>query len=157
MSSITPQATSPQGPQPPYPLHPSVQDKLDPVYAAFYSEHLIHQQQVHLRLVSASRTSGVLIPGAGPELPVGKVEDISIHRRETDGPDVLARAFTPEGEKPEKGWPLMVYYHGGGWVLGNINTENVVCTNLCNRARCVVVTVDYRYLQFLPQWKYQAN
>ncbi|TVY23326.1 AB hydrolase superfamily protein [Lachnellula hyalina] len=132
------------GPQPPYPLHPSIQDKLDPVYAAFYNKHLINQQQVHLRPVSASRTSGVLIPGAGPELPVGKVEDISIKRRETEGPDVLVRAFTPEGEKPEKGWPLMVYYHGGGWVLGNINTENVVCTNLCNRAKCVVVTVDYR-------------
>lgn len=131
--------------QPPYPLHSSIKDRLDPVYAAFYNENLVNQQQVHLQPVAASRTSGILIPGAGPKLLVGKVEDITIKRRETEGPDILLRAFTPKGEKPENGWPLMAYYHGGGWVLGNIDTENVVCTNLCNRARCVVVTVDYRY------------
>jgi triacylglycerol lipase len=150
MSSETPQTTDPQGPQPPYPLHPSIEHKLDPVYKEFYNKHLVNQQQVHLQPVAASRTSGVLIPGAGPKLPVGKVEDIAIKRRETEGPDVVVRVFTPEGEKPANGWPLMVYYHGGGWVLGNIDTENVVCTNLCNRARCVVVSVDYRYFSF-PQ------
>lgn len=150
MASTTPQTT---GPQPPYPLHSSIEDKLDPVYKTFYNEHLIGQQQVHLRSVAASRTSGVLIPGAGPMLPVGKVEDISIPRKETEGPNVLLRAFTPEGEKPEKGWPLMVYYHGGGWVLGNIDTENVVCTNLSSRAKCVVITVDYRYFSLYQMLK----
>ncbi|KAF4632972.1 hypothetical protein G7Y89_g5151 [Cudoniella acicularis] len=139
MGSVTP-----SGPQPPYPLHESIKDKLDPVYAAFYNKHIIHQQQVHLQPVYASRTSGILIPGGGPQLLVGKKEDILIRRRETKGPDILVRVFTPEGEKPRNGWPLMVYYHGGGWVLGNIETENTVCSHLCNRARCVVVTVDYR-------------
>jgi triacylglycerol lipase len=55
------------------------------------------------------------------------------------------RVFTPGGETPKGGWPVMLYFHGGGWVLGNINTENPVCTNLCVRGNCVVVTVDYRY------------
>ncbi|CZR52274.1 probable arylacetamide deacetylase [Phialocephala subalpina] len=139
MGSVTP-----LGPQPPYFLHPSIQEKLDPVYAAFYNKHIFDKQQVHLQPVAASRTSGVLIPGAGPKLPVGKVEDLKIKRRETDGPDVPIRVFTPEGERSSEGWPVMMYFHGGGWVLGNIDTENVVCTNLCNRAKCVVITVDYR-------------
>jgi len=132
--------------QPPYPLHPSVADKIHPDYAEFYNEHIIDKQQVHLQPVEASRTSGILIPGGGPKLPVGKTEDISFERKETEGPNVVVRVFTPEGETPENGWPLMLYFHGGGWVLGNIETENTVCTNLCARAKCVVVSVDYRYI-----------
>ncbi|ROV90931.1 hypothetical protein VMCG_09996 [Cytospora schulzeri] len=132
------------GPQPPYPLHPSIIPKLDPVYANFYNEHIIDKQQVHLQPVSASRSSGVLIPGAGPKYPVAKSEDFAIPRTQSTGPDIKIRCFTPEGKKPEAGWPCLLYYHGGGWVLGNIDTENVIATNLCGRANCVVVNVDYR-------------
>ncbi|OJD10978.1 hypothetical protein AJ78_08155 [Emergomyces pasteurianus Ep9510] len=130
---------------PPYPLHPSVASKIHPEYAAFYNKHIINGEQVHLQPVAASRTSGVLIPGAGPLLPVGKQEDVTIKRKESDGPDVNVRCFTPVAEQaPEGGWPVLIYFHGGGWVLGNIDTENVVCTNICSRAKCVVITVDYR-------------
>jgi acetyl esterase/lipase len=38
----------------------------------------------------------------------------------------------------------MLYYHGGGWVLGTIDTENAVCTNMCVRSNSVVITTDYR-------------
>jgi triacylglycerol lipase len=130
--------------QPPYPLHESVKDLLDPEYVAFYNEHVINNQQVHLQPVNASRTSGVLIPGAGPMLNVGKTQDITVQRRATEGPPILIRAFTPKGHAPPAGWPVMLYFHGGGWVLGNIDTENVVCSNLCVRGNCVVITVDYR-------------
>lgn len=132
------------GPQPPYPLHDSVKDKLDLEYVKFYNEHIFDKQQVHLQPVAASRTSGILIPGGGPQLPVGSTKDYTFSRSQTEGPDVAVRVFTPEGTKPEGGWPLMVYYHGGGWVLGNIDTENTVCSHLCARANCVVVSVDYR-------------
>lgn len=134
------------GLQPPYPLHESVKDRLAIEYVDFYNQFVINQQQVHLQPVEASRTSGTLIPGAGPLLDVGKTEDIAIKRRATAGPDVPVRCFTPSATKPASGWPVMLYFHGGGWVLGNINTENVVCTNLCARADCVVVTVDYRFV-----------
>lgn len=130
--------------QPPYPLHESVRDLLDPEYVAFYNKHVINNQQVHLQPVAASRTGGVLIPGAGPMLEVGKTQDLSIQRRASDGPPVPIRCFTPKGDAPAGGWPVMLYFHGGGWVLGNIDTENVVCSNLCVRGNCVVVTVDYR-------------
>lgn len=132
------------GQQPPYPLHPSVADKLDPQYVAFYNKYLINSQQVHFQPVAASRVGGKIIPGGSDNVPVGSTQDFSIARQETDGPDVRVRCFTPEGEPPAGGWPVMVYFHGGGWVLGNIDTENTVCTNMCKRARCVVVTTDYR-------------
>jgi acetyl esterase/lipase len=131
------------GDEPPYPLHPSVVDRIDPEYAGFYNKHIYQQQQVHLRPIEASRT-GILIPGSGPALPVAKQVDYSIPRAETAGPDILVRAFTPDGDMPAEGWPVCFWFHGGGWVLGNIETENVIATNLCARGNSVVIAVDYR-------------
>ncbi|KAJ5950090.1 hypothetical protein N7454_001674 [Penicillium verhagenii] len=131
-------------PQPPYPIHESVRDKLSPEYVSFYNQYIINNQQVHYQPVKASRTSGTLIPGGGSLLTVGNTEDISIQRKETPGPDVTVRCFTPAGGRPKGGWPVLLYFHGGGWVLGTIDTENTVCTNICVRSNCVVVTVDYR-------------
>lgn len=54
------------------------------------------------------------------------------------------RVFVPPGTPPSSGWPVFLWYHGGGWVLGNIDSENSLCTNLCTRAKCVVMTTDYR-------------
>lgn len=73
---------------------------------------------------------------------------------ETEGPDILLRAFTPLGQPPEtvNTWPVCFWFHGGGWVLGNIDTENVIATNLCNRARCVVIVVDYRQVFALSSY-----
>src|SRR3569833_661783 len=129
---------------PPYPLHDTVVDRIDPEYAAFYNKHIFDKQQVHLQPVEASRTSGILIPGAGPLHPVGDTSDHTFPRAESEGPDVRVRCFTPAGEVPDGGWPTCVYFHGGGWVLGTIDTENVIATNLCARGKCVVVAVDYR-------------
>ncbi|KAI8958069.1 alpha/beta hydrolase fold-domain-containing protein [Daldinia sp. FL1419] len=131
-------------PEPPYPLHSSIVDRINPQYADFYNRHIIKQQQVHLQPIEASRASGTLIPGAGPPAPVAQTKDYIIPRKETIGPDVRIRAFTPQGTKPANGWPVCIYFHGGGWVLGTIDTENVIATNLCARSKCVVIAVDYR-------------
>ena len=130
--------------QPPYPLHETVVNRINPEYAAFYNKHVFDKQQVHLQPVEASRSSGVLIPGAGPLQSVASTADYSVPRAESQGPDVKVRCFTPHGTKPEAGWPVCIYFHGGGWVLGNIDTENVIASHLCARGHSVVVAVDYR-------------
>ncbi|KAK2819421.1 hypothetical protein FQN49_007865, partial [Arthroderma sp. PD_2] len=141
-------------PQPPYPLHESVCHLLHPEYSSFYNSHIKDRQQVQHQPLCASRTSGVLIPGAGQLLPVGKTQDVAITRKESDGPDVIVRCFTPDtsenGRESDLGWPVVLYFHGGGWVPGNLDTENAVCTNICSRARCVVVTVGYRLAPETP-------
>ncbi|KAI0015704.1 Alpha/Beta hydrolase protein [Xylariomycetidae sp. FL0641] len=148
------QTAAPSSPQPPYPLHPSVVDRIDPEYRAFYERHVAKQQQVHLQPIAASRASGTLIPGAGPPAAVARTADYAVPRRETPaGPAVRVRAFTPRGARPAGGWPACVYFHGGGWVLGTIDTENVVASHLCARGGCVVVTVDYR---LAPEHPYPA-
>lgn len=130
--------------QPPYPLHESVIDRIDPEYKAFYNKYIFDKQQVHLQPVAASRTGDDLIPGSGPLQSVATTIDYSFPRKESDGPDVRVRCFTPLGEKPAEGWPVCIYFHGGGWVLGGISTENVIASHLCARGKSVVVAVDYR-------------
>ncbi|KAL2835861.1 alpha/beta hydrolase fold-domain-containing protein [Aspergillus pseudoustus] len=136
-------------PEPPYPLHESIKDLIDPEYASFYNEYLLHAPQVHYQPVAASRVGGKLIPGGTDPIPVGKTVDVQLLRKESSGPPVPVRVFIPPGDPPAasgkgKGWPLFLWYHGGGWVLGNIDSENSLCTNLCVRANCVVITTDYR-------------
>lgn len=130
-------------PEPPYPLDPSLEAKLDPQYADFYNKHLISLQQVHYQSVEANRTSGTLLPGASPPQPCD-TKDYDIPRAHSQGEDIRVRVYTPNVDKPSGGWPVAIYLHGGGWVLGTLNSEHVICTHICARASCVVVSVDYR-------------
>jgi acetyl esterase len=70
--------------------------------------------------------------------PVAAVED-----RFIPGPagDLPARVYTHEGLGP---FPLVVFFHGGGWVLGDLDTHDPFCRALCAGAGCVVISVGYR-------------
>jgi len=63
-----------------------------------------------------------------------------------------ARVYRPAASRDED-LPAVVYFHGGGWVLGDLNTHDDVCRALCNLARCAVVSVDYR---LAPEHKFPA-
>jgi len=60
-----------------------------------------------------------------------------------DGATIAARAYTPEG-LAEDGAPALVYFHGGGWVVGSLDTHDRLCRKLAEQARCKVVSVAYR-------------
>jgi acetyl esterase len=79
-----------------------------------------------------------LTGAAGPPEEVAKVEN-----RGVPGPqgDIPVRIYTPAGRAP---FPLLVYFHGGGWVIGSIESHDGICRQLANAAGCVVVSVDYR-------------
>jgi acetyl esterase len=70
--------------------------------------------------------------GEAPALPV--VTD-------AQAGDVPVRIYRPEGDGP---FPLLVWYHGGGWVIGSVAGADATCRRLAAQAGAVVVSVDYR-------------
>ena len=60
-----------------------------------------------------------------------------------DGP-VAMRAYRPAGAAAAEKLPALMYFHGGGWTIGDLDTHDVLCRQLANDARCAVFSVDYR-------------
>ena len=75
----------------------------------------------------------------GAPAPVGAVEDLTI--RGAAGP-LAARHYVPD--EPAGPRPLIVYYHGGGFVVGDLDTHDAPCRLLCRHAGAHVLSVDYR-------------
>ncbi len=67
--------------------------------------------------------------------------------------DIPLRAYRPIGAADGEMLPALVWYHGGGWLLGGLESHDVVCRRLANLARCAVVSVDYR---MAPEHKFPA-
>jgi acetyl esterase len=74
----------------------------------------------------------------GPD--VSEVEDRTVPGYD-GGPDVPVRIYRPEGEGP---FPTVVFYHGGGFVIGDLESHDITCRYLANETGSVVVAVDYR-------------
>jgi len=73
--------------------------------------------------------------GPGPDLPT---EDRTIPGSECDIP---VRIYRPESDSP---LPILVYYHGGGWVIGDLDSHDRECRLLATGTPCLVIAVDYR-------------
>lgn len=67
-------------------------------------------------------------------IPVGDTRDLTV----ADRP---ARCYLPEGSGP---WPTLVYLHGGGFVIGDLDTHDQTCRAICRGAETAVLSVDYR-------------
>lgn len=73
-----------------------------------------------------------------PQLMAERVAD-----RKITGPggEIPIRLYYPQGNSP---YPVVVYFHGGGWVIGNLDTHHALCHALSKTSGCLVVAVDYR-------------
>jgi acetyl esterase/lipase len=76
---------------------------------------------------------------AGSPVPRVRTRDLPIP---TDGSPIPARLYTPEGLAD--GSPLLVYYHGGGFVVGSVDSHDNTCRLLAGAAEVRVLSVDYR-------------
>jgi acetyl esterase len=86
--------------------------------------------------------------GDVPREQVKRVEDRTIT---ANGANIPLRIYTPEGKTP---LPVLVYLHGGGWVIGDIESYDPACRTLANGAGCIVVSVDYR---LAPEHKFPTG
>jgi acetyl esterase len=57
---------------------------------------------------------------------------------------IALRAYRPAGVPGGEALPALVYFHGGGWTIGDLDTHDVLCRQLSNGGRCAVFSVDYR-------------
>lgn len=84
----------------------------------------------------------------GEPQEVAKVEDIKIP---VDQDEITLRLYTPKGDGP---FPVFVYYHGGGWVLGDLEVIDPILRAVTNSTECLVVSVDYR---LAPEYKFPVG
>lgn len=57
---------------------------------------------------------------------------------------VNVRLYSPLGEVPATGWPCILYLHGGGWMVGNLDSHEFITRYLCRDLNVAVLSVDYR-------------
>ncbi|MCH8744610.1 MAG: alpha/beta hydrolase [Chloroflexi bacterium] len=112
------------------PLDPQAQAVMDQVAAlGFPQAHTVSPQQARANNLARPRAKGPEVAG---------VEDRSIPGPQSQIP---VRIYTPEGSGP---FPALVWFHGGGWVVGDLDTADATARNLTVGSGCVVVSVDYR-------------
>jgi acetyl esterase len=121
------------------PLDPQAQRVIDAI-AALNLKPLEESTPDEARESLRTRTAAL-----GPFEDVAAVTD---HRAPVAGGEITVRVYSPSGPGPH---PALVYYHGGGWVIGDLYTHDGLCRSLSNAARCVVASVDYR---LAPEAKY---
>lgn len=92
-------------------------------------------------------TRGALAP---PPPEVAKVEDL-----QASGPagPIPVRLYRALGTAADERLPVLVYFHGGGWTIGDLDTHDIVCREFANLAQCAVISVDYR---LAPEHKFPA-
>ncbi|HLG85313.1 MAG TPA: alpha/beta hydrolase [Bradyrhizobium sp.] len=67
---------------------------------------------------------------------------------------IPARVYTPVQRRDKAGLaPALVFFHGGGWVIGNLDTHDVACRKLAHEGEMTVIAVDYR---LAPEHKFPA-
>lgn len=124
------------------PLDPLAQALLDelsalgqPPYAALSPQDARQAMRVRLANVDEAET-------------VDRVEDLFIP---CPAHQIPVRLYLPGANAA---LPVLVYFHGGGWVIGGIDTHDNFCRHLANAAACAVVSVDYR---LAPEHKFPTG
>ena len=112
------------------PLDPQARQVLDQLAAlGLPPNHMVSPQQARENMRNRPRP-------AGPE--VAKVEDRTVTWRVTEVP---VRIYTPAGTGP---FPILIWCHGGGMVVGDLDTADPTARHLTAQTGCVTVSVDYR-------------
>ena len=89
-------------------------------------------------------------PASTPPAPqIGAVRDVLIEGAQA----IPLRVYRPPGVSDSRRLPVLVYFHGGGWVIGDLETHDVLCRQLTAEAGVSVIAVDYR---LAPEHKFPA-
>lgn len=115
-------------------LLPEVQavvDKLNAAEIAFTELNVADARQLYIDTLARS---------GGEPVPMAAVDDDHIPLA---GRDIAIRRYRPESLNAMPA-PTVIYYHGGGWVLGDLESHDRICRQLAARGGCQLIAVDYR-------------
>jgi acetyl esterase len=94
-------------------------------------------------VLDAQEARALLAANAAPPRPIEEVA--SVENRTIPGapggPDLRVRIYRPSAQD---GLPLITFFHGGGWVIGDLDSHDANCRSITNNVQAVVVSVDYR-------------
>jgi acetyl esterase len=114
------------------PLDPQVEGLLNQI-AAMGTPPIASMTVEEARAMSAG-----FVAMGGEEVPVASARDITIP---VDDAKLGARVYAPDGDGPH---PIVVFFHGGGFVIGDLDSHDNVARTICRDAQAIVVAVDYR-------------
>jgi acetyl esterase len=97
--------------------------------------------------VADARAQSIRLSALNPIEDVARVRDLSLPG---PGGAIPARLYYPD-DSPSL--PIVVFFHGGGWVLGNLETTDATARQWANAAHCLVVSVNYRHA---PEHKFPS-
>ncbi|MDD3353612.1 alpha/beta hydrolase [Zoogloea sp.] len=120
-------------------LDPQAKALLDMVYRV--GAPRFHELDVHQARHSFEKLQFALRPEAPA---VASVTDVPIPQPHVRDGVIMARLYRPIGAAPDALLPLVFYFHGGGWCIGNIPSYDVLCREVANLSGCAVLSVDYR-------------
>ncbi|KAF2162398.1 hypothetical protein M409DRAFT_69031 [Zasmidium cellare ATCC 36951] len=129
------------------PICPALRPFLDPEYVQFHERYMQYVVPDHVKAWDGSaRTQPSLPPGGSVPVPVQRIQDVRLE-------NCQLRVFVPDDLMGDQKAPALLWFHGGGWAIGSIDSENDFCAYTCQTAKCIVVTVGYR---LAPEHPYPA-
>jgi acetyl esterase len=119
----------------------------NPRFRAFLQEIDEHEKTMSSLPLSEQRTvdKKFILARTACHESLKRIEDIEI--RGMDNHRLPLRIYIPESKEK---LPMMIYFHGGGWVFGGIEESDAVCRRLANHLGCVVASVEYRLAPEFP-------
>ncbi len=88
-----------------------------------------------------------LTPSPEPHIPAKAIENLTLSINKAEIP---IRIYTPAEKESAAKFPALVYFHGGGWVMGTLDAYDGLCQDLAGIAGCKIISVDYRMAPEFP-------
>jgi acetyl esterase/lipase len=130
-------------------------DRFDPVYVEFYNKYNVgrpHSHQVPIEAYRANPSKYAIQYGRADG---GEVFRVTEQKCPVKGGEISIRIFEPgpiEQDIPLR--PAYVNFHGGGWVFGNLASDDPFCRRICREVNCVCFDVEYRVA---PEFKHPTQ
>ncbi|KAI9729614.1 MAG: hypothetical protein M1818_008461 [Claussenomyces sp. TS43310] len=141
-------------------IHPDLLHKIDPQFAEIYTKNQapkLRADQVTYDEYNADRSRYTFSIAQGPNPEVGSVTVYEVKVHEPEG-KIYVQVFVPTQEAVERAGsrrsngnlPAHVDYHGGGFVIGSLESDAPWCRQVCQALGCIILNVDYRMAPDFP-------